>query len=214
MLSGPNASVTKRFPLPLLFVAVTLCGLSAGSAQAEERYVFDKAHTTIEFAVSNFGLFDIKGEFAEYDGSFVFCLGHPEEDSISITLYSDGIHDTSGEPDEELRGPHFFDATRFPRIDFVSNKVVFTDKENADVLGDLTLLGVTKPVTLHVHFLGNDSDPDGDDYVVNFSASASIDRSDFGMDYLSPFIVGDEVRLSIEVRGIESDTGDSKEKSR
>ena len=73
--------------------------------------------------------------------------------------------------------------------------------------GNLTLLGVTKPVTFKVHFLARDSDSDGDgdsaDYVAKFSVSATIERSDFGMSYLSPFIVGNDVHLYIEVKGVD-----------
>jgi polyisoprenoid-binding protein YceI len=189
---------------PILFCLLSACLFlqSGKSAQADERYLFDKSHTTVSFSVSRLGFFQTQGEFNNYDGDFVFCIEHPNKDSITITLYPASIHTPSAWMEKELRGADFFNAARFPHMRFVSTAVKLIDKDNATITGNLTLLGITKPITLDAHFEERGDDPDDDDYVVTFSASGVIKRSDFGMNYLMP-IIGDEVRLHIQVRGIE-----------
>jgi len=119
-----------------------------------------------------------------------------------ITLYPAGLHTGDGEMDETLQGPDFFDAAQFPRVRFVSSTVKLLDKDNATIAGQLTVLGVTKPFTLDVHFKGKEYEPESGDYVVSFTASGIIRRSDFGMSYLTP-IIGDEVHLRIQAQGID-----------
>ncbi|MDE1901263.1 MAG: polyisoprenoid-binding protein [Alphaproteobacteria bacterium] len=179
-----------------------LFGLSEKSVLADERYAFDKGHSSILFSVSRFGFFQEKGEFSDYDGDFVFCTQHPDKDAISITFYSAGIRTSDEETDEDLRGPDFFNAAQFPQMRFVSTAVKLVDKDNAKITGNLTLLGVTKPVAFDAHFAERDDDTDNDDYVASFSASGVIKRSDFGMNHLIP-IIGDEVHLRIQVKGIK-----------
>jgi len=186
----------------LCLMALLLFGLSASSTRANEKYTFDKDHTSIFFSVSRFGFLEIGGEFSEYDGYFVFYADHPEKDKIAITFYPAGIHTADEETDATLQGPKFFNATQFPQMRFVSTKITPTDKDNALITGNLTLLDVTKPVTLNAHFAKIDEDQnDEGDYAVRFSATGIIQRSDFGMDYMIP-IIGDEVRLRIQVQGI------------
>jgi polyisoprenoid-binding protein YceI len=188
---------------PLLTLLLFLLLASIQPAHADEHYVLDKAHTAIRFSVSSFfGLSDITGAFTKYGGDFVFCIPDPDEDRIAVTLYSSGIHTPDGDRDEELQGPHFFNAAQFPEIRFVSTKVRVVNENDAVAEGTLTLLGITKPVTMQVHFLQRDAAPGSDAHVVNFSASGIIKRSDFGMTYLDPFI-GDEVRLRIEAKGTQ-----------
>jgi len=187
----------------VFFIIVLLCGSFLNTAWADENYVFDKEHSSIRFSVDNFEIFDITGAFTEFDGSFMFCLPHPEKDKVSMTLYAAGLHTADADRDEELQGPHFFDAAHYPRITFISTSVKHIDADNADVTGNLTLRGMTKPVTFHVHFNAKDVDDDDGD-VRSFTASATIQRSDFGMDYLSHFAVGNDVQLKVEATGVET----------
>ena len=186
----------------LYLLAVLALGLCANPAQADERYVFDKKHTSISFSVSRLGVFHVRGDFKDYEGEFVFCIRHPDKDFVTITLYPAGLHTGDGEMDETLQGPDFFDAAQFPRGRFVSSTVKLLDKDNATIAGQLTVLGVTKPFTLDVHFKGKEYEPESGDYVVSFTASGIIRRSDFGMSYLTP-IIGDEVHLRIQAQGID-----------
>jgi polyisoprenoid-binding protein YceI len=169
------------------------------SAGAGEYYALDKAHTVILFSVSNLGVWDITGAFSKYDGYVIFSREDPDKDRVSVTLYAAGIHTQDANLDEELQGEQFFNAARFPQIRFTSTGIRFADKDNADIQGHLDLLGVRRPVTLHVHYLDQRA---GDGDVVSFSADATIKRTEFGMDYLSP-IIGNEVHIHIEARGVK-----------
>jgi polyisoprenoid-binding protein YceI len=172
-------------------------------AYADEHYTLDKTHTAIDFSVNSFfGLSEINGAFTKFEGDFVFCKEDPSEDRISVTLYSSGIHTLDGGRDEELQGPYFFNAAQFPDIRFVSTKVELTDENEATVDGDLTLLGVTKPITMRVHFMKKIVDPDSANSMADFTASSIIRRSDFGMTYDDPFI-GNDVRLRIKANGAD-----------
>ena len=190
----------------LCLLAALFLGLSGNAARADELYTFDKEHTAIDFSVTRLGMSEVKGQFRDYNGDFVFCIRHPDKDSVAITLYPVGIRTGNEDMDNQLRGPYFFNAQQFPRMRFVSTAVRLIDKDNAKVTGNLTLLGITKPITLDTHFTRKEHDVESGDYAVSFSASGVIKRSDFGMTHLGA-IVGNEVRLNIEVQGIEEKAG-------
>jgi len=180
--------------------------LPGSSARAEERYTFDKKHTSILFSVGSLGVSRVKGQFSNYDGDFVFCIQHPDKDEVAITIYPASLRTSEGEMDNDLRGPDFFNAAQFPRMRFVSTTVKLIDKDNAKITGNLTLLGITRQVTVEAHFTEKEHDTESGDYVVSFSASGIIKRSDFGMNHLIP-VIGDEVRLDIQVKGVEEKSG-------
>lgn len=184
--------------LPILLL------LPGKPARANERYTFDKEQTTISFSVSHFGFFEVEGEFADYDGDFVISAQHPERDAIAITLFPASIHTTSQAMEKELRGPDFFNVEQFSTVSFVSTAVESVDKNDAKIMGNLTLLNVTRPVTFDAHFTDAALDPKNNDDAVGFSASGVIKRSDFGMDAFVP-VIGDEVHLHIEVSGLEKE---------
>jgi polyisoprenoid-binding protein YceI len=187
-----------------ILLCILLVGLLPPSAHADERYLLDKAHTSILFSVNDFGVSRVTGSFDAYDGDFVFCLRHPDKNTIKVTLYSSGIHTTDGKEEEELRGPHFFNAAQYPSIRFQSTKVELKDDNDAEVTGALTLLGVTRPTVLHVHFLKKEFSLSEGTYAVNFTATGSIKRADFGMNYLNP-LIGNEVQLRINATGLDED---------
>lgn len=106
--------------------------------------------------------------------------------------------------DDHLKSADFFDVAEYPVMTFKSTQVKVSDDDAADIIGDLTLLGVTKPVTLHVRFNKAGVHPFSGKYVAGFSAHASVKRSDFGMDYGLPG-VSDDVEIRLEVEGIRDD---------
>lgn len=173
-------------------------------ALAAERYEFDKAHTSILFFVNHLGFSDMVGEFKEYDGHFMLNEKHPEKSSVQVSLHSAGIETDSAELSRKLQGRDFFNAAEYPTLTFASRSVKRTGEKTAEVTGDLTLLGVTKPVTLNVRFNKADYHPLNNHYVAGFSADAALKRSEFGMTHLLP-LVGDEVRIHIETEGVNAE---------
>lgn len=185
--------------LAVLF-AVSLCS----SAFAAEKYEFDKGHTNILFFINHLGFSDMVGEFTDYDGHFTFDQDKPQDSSIDVTLKPAGIRTSSKGLDEHLQKEEFFNSAKFPEMRFVSKSVAVTGKNTGTVTGDLTMLGVTKPVTLNVRFNKADYHPMTKDFIAGFSATATLKRSDFGMNAYVP-MVGDEVRLEVHTEGVNLD---------
>ncbi|MCB1651533.1 MAG: polyisoprenoid-binding protein [Alphaproteobacteria bacterium] len=171
-----------------------------------ERYDFDKVHTQILFFVDHLGFSKSHGKFLDFDGGFVFDREHPENSNIDVVIKTDGLDMDDEKWDEHLKGPDFFNVEKFPDMRFKSTSIAVTGDQTADVTGDLTLLGVTKPVTLHVVHNKSGKHPFGGKYISGFSATAHLNRSDFGMNYGVPAI-GDEVQIRIEVEGVRQEEG-------
>lgn len=177
--------------------------LSSPAAMAADKYDFDKSHTHIIFFVNHLGFSNTIGRIKEYDGYFTFDEKEPEKSEVDVTLKSGSIDTSIPALNKELYGDKFFNIEKFPTIHFKSTKVTVTGKNTGDVIGDLTLLGVTKPVTLHVYYNKSGIHPFTNNYVSGFTADASLKRSDFGMNAFEP-AVGDEIRLHFEVEGTDT----------
>ena len=186
-----------RLFTPLFSVFLML----SAPALAENNFEFDKSHTRILFFVNHLGFSDTVGEFTDYDGGFVFNEKDPAKSSVDVTLKPSGIRTPSAKLDEHLQNKDFFHTSKYPTIRFISKEIVVTGEKTANVIGDLTLLGTTKPVTLQVTFNKAAHHPMNGKYVAGFSAKGVVKRSDFAMNYLVP-MVGDNVRLEIHTEGV------------
>ena len=188
-----------RSVLPLVAVVGFL--IAAPVAQAAEKYVLDKPHTQVIFAIDHLGFTKSWGRFLDYDGSFTLDRVDPANSSVDVTVKTDSLDMGDAKWDEHMKGPDFFDVGRYPDMTFKSTQVVVTGDNTADVTGDLTILGVTKPVTLKVVYNKSGVLPMNDKmFVAGFSATGKIKRSDFGMTNGIP-LVGDDVDLYLEVQG-------------
>jgi len=185
-------------------IILTATVLITFPAYAADHYEFDKAHTHIAFYVNHLGFSDMLGLFTLYDGTLQFDPKKPEESKLDVTLNPKGIHTSSPLLDNVLQGANFFNTEKFPTIHFVSTSIHVTGDHTGDVVGNVTMLGVTKEVTLHVRFNKADYQPVTNIYVAGFNADATLKRSDFGMAYGIP-MVGDEVRLEISTEGVNLD---------
>jgi len=169
-------------------------------------YIFDKDHTQILFFVDHLGFSKSQGEFHGYDGYFIFDQENPKNSKVEVTIKTSSIDMDSDKWNEHMKSPDFFNVEVFPDMTFKSTDIKITGKKTADITGDLTLLGVTKPVILKTTYNKSDKHPFSGKYVSGFSAKAKIKRSDFGMAYGLP-AVGDEAEIMIEVEGIRVDQG-------
>lgn len=183
--------------------------LFPGMASAQiEKYYFDKEHTQIFFSVNHLGFSNSTGSFQEFDGSFVFNRGEPEKSSVNVVIKTDSIEMNDAKWNEHMKNKDFFNVTAFPSMTYKSTGIEMTGEKTANIVGDLTLLGVTKPVTLAAVFNKADKHPFSNKYVAGFSATARLKRSEFGMNYGLP-MVGDDVSIRIEVEGIREDAAAS-----
>lgn len=169
-----------------------------------ENFEFDKAHTNILFAVNHLGLSNFYGQFNDFDGNLVFDQEQPANSKVEVTIRTASVDTDVPKLDEHLLAEDFFDAARFPTISFKSKTVSKVSKSRYHVLGDLTLHGVTREVTLlatlnHIgeHPLSKLLEKYKGAYYTGFSATAVIRRSEFGIESYVPN-VADEVNIRIE----------------
>ena len=143
------------------------------------------------------------GEFANVSGALKLDPKAPEKSAVDIHIPTNTVSTNNAKLDGELKSDQWLDAAQYPDIAFKSVKVVATGKETAKLIGDLTLHGVTRPVTLAVKFNDAGVNPLDKKYTVGFNATGSIKRSDFGVKTYLP-LIGDEVGLIISA-GFERD---------
>ena len=197
-------SKANRLAMGALLVAGTLTFAPTDSRAEPAAFVFDPAHTYITFFVSHIGYADLAGMFLESEGTFSYDEEAKELKSATITVKTESVFSNHEKRDEHLRGADFLNASEFPEMTFVATGSEKLSDTEGKVTGDLTLLGVTKPITLDVTFNKAGNYPFGDGhYALGFDATGSFKRSDFGMSYgVDGDIVGDEIKLVIGVEGI------------
>jgi polyisoprenoid-binding protein YceI len=134
-----------------LIAAVVLTGLSPAVA-ANETYRFDPSGSTIGFSVHQF-LGTTHGKFTKFNGKIDVIREHPENSSVTAQIDVRSIDTRIKKRDDHLRSAEFFNVDKYPQITFKSRSVKRTGSQSGDILGDLTIHGVTKPITLHVKLL-------------------------------------------------------------
>ena len=159
-------------------------------------YTVEPSHTRVEFAVTHFGFTRYWGDVTGVTGELVLDPKKPAADQIKVSIPVGSVSTTNAKLDGELKSPMFLDATTYPSITFVSTSVKKTGATTADVTGDLTLHGVTKPVTLKAKFNAGGANPMSKKYTVGFDAQGKINRSDFGVKAFVP-MVSDQVDITI-----------------
>jgi len=137
--------------LQKLFAAAVIIGVTA-TAWAKETYRFDPSGSTIGFTVHQF-LGTTQGKFTTFSGKIDVDREHPANSSVTAQIEVRSIDTRIKKRDDHLRSPEFFDVEKFPRINFKSRSVKQTGPQSGDIVGDLTMHGVTKPITLHVKLL-------------------------------------------------------------
>ncbi len=182
-------------------LAVSMLLLTSPVKAEIEVYNFDKAHTQILFFVNHLGFSNSQGEFHDYDGSFEFNPSDPEYSKVEVVIKTASIDMDDEKWNAHMRNKDFFNVEEFPTMTFKSTKIEKIDNKKGQLTGDLTLLGVTKPVTLDVIFNKAGVHTFNQKYVAGFSAKTTIKRSDFGMKYGLP-LIGNDVNIMIEVEGI------------
>ena len=179
-----------------LFAAATL---ATSHALATETYYTDQGHTEVKFAWSHAGVSVQTGEFTTANGKLILDPDNVENSSIEVTIAADSISTGFAPLDKHLKSPDFFEVAKYPDITFKSTSVTKTGDKTADVAGDLTMHGVTLPVTLKTtlthrgaHPVGNVLDYYKGDWVA-FKATTEIDHMAFK---IGPFPTGP---ISIEI---------------
>jgi polyisoprenoid-binding protein YceI len=162
----------------------------------EGAYTVEPTHTRVLFAVSHMGFTTWYGEFTDVSGTLNLTPKSVGNSTLEIHIPTKTISTSNAKLDGELKSPQWLDAGKFPEIVFKSREVERTGEASAKVTGDLTLHGVTKPVTLDVTFNGAGTNPIDKKYTAGFEVSGAIKRSDFGVNAYVP-LIGDDVKITI-----------------
>ena len=157
-------------------------------------FVLDKSHARIVFSTTHLGFSTYYGFFGDFDAKLQYDAKAPAKSTLDVTVSLNGLVTNDAKLDEALKGAEYFDVAQFPTATFKATKIEVSGAAKGKITGDLTLHGVTKPVTLDAAFHGGGPHPVTQDYVIGFDATGVLKRSDFGIKTLVPF-VGDEVKL-------------------
>ncbi|MCR6659609.1 MAG: YceI family protein [Asticcacaulis sp.] len=190
-----------KFAIKSLFAASVFALVASTSAFAADTYKLDAGHTSVTFQYTHFGFSHPTGKFMNAVGTVTLDDATPANSSVEVSFDINGINTGVAALDTHLKSADFFDAAKFPTATFKSTKVVQTSATTADVTGDLTIHGVTKPVTLKVTLNKKDVHPMMKKVDAGFTATGTINRSDFGMGNYVP-AVSDQVDLYIEAEAI------------
>ncbi len=184
--------------------ALTVCSLVAGGqVQGAEHYMVDGSHTSVVFGVSHMGYSYTYGRFNKLSGAYVLDRANPAASQFQLTIDAASIDSNDQKRDEHLKGPDFFNVKQFPVISFQSTRVTPQQTDNKtiyQVTGNLTIHGVTRPVTLPVQKLDEGNGPAGN-YRTGFLCQTNLKRSEFGMTNMIPMI-GDEVAITVSFEGL------------
>lgn len=183
----------------LLTAAALLCAMSASSRRLRaETYKIDNEHSSITFSVHQF-LNVTRGRFKEFSGAIEVDRDHPERSSVVAHIQMKSIDTGIAKRDRHLLSDEFFDAVKYPTIDFRSTKVTRTGEQSADVAGDFTMHGLTKSIVLHVRL------PDGKPSAQTHweVATDPLKRRDFNLSFGSTVEtvsgIGQEVSVKIDI---------------
>ncbi|MGF1643627.1 MAG: YceI family protein [Thiotrichales bacterium] len=167
-----------------------------------EDYAIDVkgAHAFIQFRIKHLGYSWLSGRFNEFDGSFSYDEKNPSAAKVAVNIKTTSIDSNHAERDKHLRSKDFLEVDKFPEAKFVSTS--FTEKGDgkAELTGDFTLRGITKPITIAVEHVGHGPDPWGG-YRRGFEGTTKFKLADHGIDYeLGP--ASKEVELTLSIEGI------------
>lgn len=164
-------------------------------------YKVDGGHTQVVFAWDHMGFTNNAGTIAEPTGTLTLDKANPANSKVEVTFQIANLRTGVAKLDEHLMKPDFFDAAKFPTATFVSTSVKPEGATGAEITGNLTLHGITKPVTLDAEFYGAGVQPMSKKENIGFVATGTIKRSEFGMGYGVP-MVGDAIELKV-IAGFE-----------
>jgi polyisoprenoid-binding protein YceI len=172
-------------------------------------YAIDPVHSRIGFVARHAMVTKVRGSFNEFDGSGFFDADDPAASHVELTIKAASIDTRNTDRDAHLRSNDFFDMENHPEIRFVSTAVEQRDADSYKVTGDLTIKGVTKPVSVDLNYTGTAVDPYGNRRI-GFEGATTINRKDWGVSWNAALeaggvLVSEKVTLEFEVSAIRTD---------
>jgi len=188
-------------------ILVILGALSLATAAFAADYDVDPAHSHVGFTVKHL-VGKVPGEFKDYTGKFSFDDKKPAIFSANFTIKTASISTGNEKRDEHMKSPDFFDVKKFPEITFVSTSFKSSGAKKYKLLGNVTMHGVTKPVTFDVEYMGAEKDPWGN-MRAGFTATTKVDRKDFGIIWNKTLdsgglMVGNDVSIELNIEATQT----------
>jgi len=186
-----------------LAVAAPLCARAQTTNSADPAAVqagtfkLDPGHSKITWSVNHFGFSTYIGQFGHADATLTLDPKTLAAATLEVTVDTASLGTLNPALDNQVKSKNFLDVAQFATATFHATKVTRTGDRTADIAGDLTLHGVTRPVTVRATFVMGGRNPVDPTYRLGFAGTATLKRSDYGMTYLLPSL-GDEVTLTIE----------------
>ena len=176
------------------------------SADLTGDYQVDPAHTRLGFVARHAMVTKVRGTFREVEGTIHLDAQDPTKSSAQVTVKVASITTDQDQRDTHLRTGDFFDVENFPELTFTSTSAEKVDDETYKLTGDLTIKGVTKPVTVEFEYSGSAKDPFGN-LRAGFEGKAEVNRKDWGLTYNAAletggFLVSDKIKLELDVSAI------------
>ena len=171
-------------------------------------YTLDPAHTRIGFVARHAMVTTVRGAFNEFEGTAVLDGANPANSRVEVTINAASIDTRNAQRDEHLRSNDFLAMQEYPKITFTSTGVRLAGETTFEVTGDLTIKGVTNPVTIPFTFEGAAKDPFGNQRA-GFEGSVTINRKDYGVTWNAALegggvLVSDKVTLEFEVSAVKN----------
>ena len=168
----------------------------------------DGTHSGINFAVRHMVVSKVRGRFAAFSGTLELDDSDFAQSTIDVTIDASSIDTGTAQRDDHLRSADFFDVAKFPTLRYTSKRIEKLGKDRFRVIGDLTIRDVTREVPLDVEYGGRGKDPWGNERA-GFSASAAIDRKDFGLQWnqvleTGGVLVGDKVDIDLDIQAVKA----------
>lgn len=163
-----------------------------------DSYSVDKVHSAVSFKVRHLGISNVRGEFTDFDAQVSFDAQDLSTVQVSAVIQASSVDTGNDRRDDDLRSANFFDVDTYPTLSFESIRVENLDGDEFDLVGNLTMHGVTKEVVLEVEYLGQSGDKAG------FTAETTVLRKDFGLTWdriteAGSVVVANEVTITIDL---------------
>ena len=171
-------------------------------------YNIDPSHSLIEFSVKHMMVTTVKGRFTKFQGDVEIDEATPANSKVDVTIETASITTGDDGRDGHLRSGDFFESEKYPTITFSSKNVEALGGEKYRVTGDLTLHGVTRPISFDITREGKTKNMQGKE-LQGFSATLTLSRKDFGLEWnvaleSGGFLVSDQVKISLEIQALEA----------
>ena len=186
-----------------LSLLLSVVASHAFAAEETTNFKLDDSHAAIVFKVSHLGFSNVLGTFGASEGKIMWNEAKPDKSSFEVTTKVDSITTQNKKRDEHLASPDFFNSKQFPTISLKSKSIKSLGGNKFDVLADLTMHGVTKPVKFVFNHMKTGMDPWGK-MRTGGETSFKVKRSDFNMTYMNkPGEIGDDVELMVNLEAVK-----------